>query len=58
MTASAAESRGRLEEGPMQRCGNADTAEQSQAHAFDTAYPENLAGQAMLTYSLLLELLK
>lgn len=34
------------------------SAEQSQAHASNIAYPENLAGQAMLTYSLLLELPK
>ena len=41
----------------MRQCRQS-SAEQSQAHASNTAYPENLAGQAMLTYSLLLELPK
>lgn len=59
MTASATESRGVLRgaDAVMRQC-RPTSAEQSQAHAFNTAYPENLADQAMLTYSLLLELPK
>lgn len=49
--------RSRCSDAAMQQC-RPTSAEQSQAHAFNTACPENLAGQAMLTYSLLLELLK